>query len=104
MTRAHRKTAWLAAVIALGTGLAATTAGSPAHAVTTGQSRGQISPPQGIHPGAQNAFSAVSADSATDAWAVGYYTGTDLNAGIPLIAHWNGTAWSQTAAPAVAGS
>jgi hypothetical protein len=34
----------------------------------------------------------VSADSATDAWAVGYYTKASTRT---LLLHWNGTAWSK---------
>jgi hypothetical protein len=37
----------------------------------------------------------VSAVSATDAWAVGYYTGTTLVPGTTLVLHWNGTSWSR---------
>src|ERR1039457_5987995 len=36
----------------------------------------------------------VSADSATDAWAVGYYINPTAQA-----LHWNGTKWSQVASP-----
>ena len=41
---------------------------------------------------ASNVLNGVSADSATGAWAVGYY----LSKGVryALILHWNGTAWS----------
>jgi hypothetical protein len=41
---------------------------------------------------ASNVLNGVSADSATDAWAVGYY----LSKGVryALILHWDGTAWS----------
>jgi hypothetical protein len=34
----------------------------------------------------------VSADSATDAWAVGYYISKGVR--YALILHWNGTVWS----------
>jgi hypothetical protein len=47
--------------------------------------------------------SGVSAVSATDAWTVGSYqngSGTE----VPLILHWNGTAWSQVASPAPSGA
>jgi hypothetical protein len=44
----------------------------------------------------------VSADSATDAWAIGQYsTGSGAQ---PLLLHWNGTAWSQVASPALSGT
>ncbi len=50
----------------------------------------------------QNELLAVSADSPTDAWAVGYYV--DLNNyGYPvdqlLVEHYNGTSWSLSTAP-----
>jgi hypothetical protein len=38
----------------------------------------------------------VSADSATDAWAVGYENGIG---GASVLLHWNGTKWSQVAIP-----
>jgi hypothetical protein len=38
------------------------------------------------------ALQAVSADSATDAWAVGTYDNSS-NANKPLLLHWNGTVW-----------
>jgi hypothetical protein len=50
----------------------------------------QVSSP-GIGP-ASNALNGVSADSATDAWAVGYYISKSVR--YALILHWNGTAWS----------
>jgi hypothetical protein len=40
----------------------------------------------------------VSADSATDAWAVGYYTHSS-GVGETLILHWNGTAWKTVKSP-----
>ena len=55
-------------------------------------------------PGATyNILVGVSADSATDAWAAGYYcksgcTSTPVYR--PLILHWNGSTWSQAATPA----
>jgi hypothetical protein len=39
----------------------------------------------------------VAATSATNAWAVGYNTGTSI--GGDVILHWNGTAWKQVPAP-----
>jgi hypothetical protein len=42
---------------------------------------------------------AVAATSATNAWAVGRtFTKTTM---IPLIEHWNGTAWRQVPGPAL---
>ncbi len=52
----------------------------------------------------QNALNGVSADSPTDAWAVGTYT-TPSTAGKSdflengLLLHWNGVNWTQTAFP-----
>jgi hypothetical protein len=40
---------------------------------------------------------AVSADSATDAWVVGWYN--TASASKALILHWNGTAWTRTSGP-----
>jgi hypothetical protein len=42
--------------------------------------------------GPANVLNGVSADSATDAWAVGYYISKSVR--YALILHWNGTAWS----------
>jgi hypothetical protein len=43
----------------------------------------------------------VSALSATDAWAVGFYGHNTAQFVVskPLVLHWNGTAWTQTASP-----
>jgi hypothetical protein len=47
-----------------------------------------------------NRLGGVSADSATDAWAVGeYFTGPTSHTGKTLILHWNGTAWSKVPSP-----
>jgi hypothetical protein len=54
-----------------------------------------------IPPSGQNAFViGLSADSGTDAWAVGTVNRTGGTAPGPLIDHWNGTAWHVAAAPA----
>ena len=57
-------------------------------------------------PTGQNAFlTGVSADSASDAWAVGSENAEANGVGAkPVIDHWNGTAWSQVTAPATAGN
>jgi hypothetical protein len=47
-----------------------------------------------------NALTSVSADSASDAWAVGAYRNNTTGVRDTLILHWNGTAWSQVATPA----
>jgi hypothetical protein len=45
-------------------------------------------------------LSGVSANSATDAWAVGYYGSNGLTQGSKtLVLHWNGTSWSKVASP-----
>jgi hypothetical protein len=49
-------------------------------------------------PGMNELF-AVSADSATDAWAVGDFRDLSTDHLIPLILHWDGTAWSQIPSP-----
>ena len=44
-----------------------------------------------------NVLNDVTATSAANAWAVGYYSnGTAIQT---LIEHWNGTAWKQVASP-----
>jgi hypothetical protein len=48
---------------------------------------------------AGNSLSGVSADSATDAWAVGLYGNTTTGATETLVLHWNGTSWSKVASP-----
>ena len=45
---------------------------------------------------------AVSAASATDAWAVGFYENSS-NANLPLTVHWNGTVWKVVKSPAPSG-
>jgi hypothetical protein len=49
-----------------------------------------------------NVLNGVSAVSASDAWAVGYYvntSGTGNTVDNTLILHWNGTAWSRVSSP-----
>ena len=46
-----------------------------------------------------NALTSVSADSASDAWAVGAYRNNTTGVRDTLILHWNGTAWSRMASP-----
>jgi len=49
-------------------------------------------------PGPVNVLYSVTATSATDVWAVGYYCVTSMcTVQHALILHWNGTAWSETA-------
>jgi hypothetical protein len=49
-----------------------------------------------------NNFNGVSADSPTDAWAVGYYYTGSKNE--PLIEHWNGSVWAGSPSPSVGGN
>jgi hypothetical protein len=54
------------------------------------------------NPGSGTYFpGSVSADSPTDAWAVGTYCTTTGSCGVEntLTLHWNGTAWSKVASP-----
>jgi hypothetical protein len=45
-------------------------------------------------------LSGISAASSSDVWAVGSYGSTSRHGGMqPMILHWNGRAWSQTAVP-----
>ena len=54
----------------------------------------QPSPDPSSH---NNDLVAVAATSASNAWAVGSYNPDNvLGANLPLILHWNGTAWTQT--------
>ena len=46
-----------------------------------------------------SSLNGVSADSATDAWAVGLYYNPTTRAGETLALHWNGTKWSKVASP-----
>ncbi len=57
-------------------------------------------------PTGQNAFlTGVSADSASDAWAVGSQNAEPNGVGAkPVLDHWNGSAWSQVTAPPTAGN
>ena len=49
--------------------------------------------------GAQLNLTGVSATSATDAWAVGYFTPTGSAVGQTFIEHWDGTSWTQVSSP-----
>jgi len=55
--------------------------------------------PGGTSSGDQSTLSGVSAESATDAWAVGYYDNPTTFATETLALHWNGTTWSKVASP-----
>jgi hypothetical protein len=58
-----------------------------------------VSPSPGANATNDNWVSSVSADSATDAWAVGYYTNPTSKDVESLALHWNGIKWSQVASP-----
>jgi hypothetical protein len=49
--------------------------------------------PQAADEPANSVLVSVAADSASDAWAVGYYT-TSGSLLLPVIEHWNGVSWS----------
>jgi hypothetical protein len=53
-------------------------------------------------PGYGADLNAVSADSTTDAWAVGTYE-TDQSAYVPLVEHWDGSSWSIVPSPTPTG-
>ena len=54
--------------------------------------------------GSGGAFEAVSCSSARNCYAVGEYTPKGTNHFVPLIEHWNGTAWSKQNAPVPSGT
>jgi hypothetical protein len=63
--------------------------------------------PNPANPGMTQSLSSISADSATDVWAVGLYTIVYAPTGIryePYSLHWNGTAWTVVAMPPVPGT
>ena len=97
MARADRQAILLAAVTALGVSAAATVpaaqaAPAPARAASL---TSRAAATKGPNPSpTDNQLNGVSADSATDAWAVGFYLNS-TRASRPLILHWDGTAWSQ---------
>jgi hypothetical protein len=83
---AGRGLAAVAAGLACAAGLAA---GSPAHAATR---PGPLAVPSA-------SLCAVSADSASDAWAVGQGYSTVKSEYTTLTEHWNGTSWARVASP-----
>jgi hypothetical protein len=48
-------------------------------------------------------LTSVSADSATDIWAAGFYNNSSGQS-LPVLLHWNGTTWSQATAPSPSGA
>lgn len=55
--------------------------------------------PGGSGSGHASVLNGVTAISATNAWAVGYYVSTTTHRITTLIEHWNGTAWKQQSSP-----
>jgi hypothetical protein len=82
-----RRLAALAAGVACAAGLAA---GSPAQADTAYSPLLTLSSAR---------LYAVSADSASDAWAVGYGDNAAKSEDMSLILHWNGTSWAAVPSP-----
>lgn len=66
--------------------------------------RTTVSPPSAISGATISAgtFRAVSADSSTDAWAVGYITNPGGNSASTLTVHWNGKQWTRVPSPSPA--
>ena len=64
-----------------------------------GSSWSQVSSPSPGGLDQVSSLKAVSVVSADSAWAVGYYTSPQVPSGQMLIMHWDGTEWSQVAAP-----
>lgn len=58
-----------------------------------------LTPATSPSPGADGELFGVSADSASDGWAVGHYYKTGNNVAQTLLVHWNGTAWKQFTSP-----
>jgi len=91
-----RKAILLAVVATLGVSLSTAAAGAAQQATLAANQAWLV---QGVNPSSTyNVLNGVSADSATDAWAVGSYHTT---AGVDdtLIEQWNGTAWTQVPSP-----
>ena len=88
---------WVDCAVAAGS--AGATTRSPVPAACTGSWTVVKSPSRGT---GANALYGVSADSPTDAWAVGYQT-TSTGAEHTLIEHWNGTNWTVVPSPNAGG-
>lgn len=65
-----------------------------------GTSWTQVATPNPGYPSSSSTLTAVSALSATDAWAVGTYGNTEQT----LVAHWDGTSWALVSSPSPGGS
>ena len=98
----------IAGALALGIGvltalpgsLAAAAAGtaSTRRALSVAQLRSVLSSSVTQNPGTGGTLAAVSADSRSDAWAVGNYS-TASAPYVPFIARWNGTGWKTVPSP-----
>src|SRR5438094_688788 len=60
--------------------------------------------PGGTGPNSFSGLAAVSAGSASDAWAVGSYQDPSTYASLSLTLHWNGTAWNTISSPSPGGT
>jgi hypothetical protein len=100
MARFGRQAIHLVAVSTLGMSMAAVS--QAAQAAPPGRAApatGRAGPAESPNPSSTyNQLNGVNADSATDAWAVGYYLDS-TRVPQPLILHWDGTAWSQVTSP-----
>ena len=68
-----------------------------------GTSWHRVPSPNPVHSGFGNALYSVSAVSATDVWAVGYYDPSGPDIEHSLAVHWNGGSWSVVRTPNRAG-
>jgi hypothetical protein len=66
-------------------------------------SQWSIFPVPGAPSSTESYLLGVAAVASGDVWAVGYYRSPDIGTH-PLIAHWNGTAWSLVSAPTPGGT
>jgi len=94
VVRAGRHVLCLVTVAMLGAGGSAV-AGAGAVQAAPGMGRAASGGSPALVPGS---LKGVSADSATDAWAVGGYFNS-ANVGQTLILHWNGTSWKRVRSP-----
>jgi hypothetical protein len=65
----------------------------------TGWSKVASPNPGGTGSSALNTLDGISAHSATDAWAIGWYENSTTAATETLVLHWNGTSWSKVTSP-----
>lgn len=90
----------MSAVLPLGPSLGLLAGGTPAVAaagpVATAEHVGRAPVPTPNPSSTANFLTGVSAVSARNAWAVGYYHSDRTGAEMPLILHWNGRRWART--------